>query len=308
MSNDSYTPMGVSSTFTVVADPDNAPLVYTQPTCVGPDAVGLDVFYENVASPPNGAWIGIWPEGADRYDFSLSWSYVPSGSSDGEGFFWFSGTIGDNETYPLGRYEVRVLNSFRRIWHTAYFDVSDGCPTPTVDRNRDFYQVGDIITASWATLESNPDYAVGLIDVLEDPATGNYLEATGTSSNPAGDAFFTAPSPGKYQINAFHQYALSVVAESESFIVCPDGQVPDCLEVCRDETLIRPFECLDTGPPRGDSGSVDSGATGDSGGGGGGDSGMFGDSGGSIGDSGASGGDSGGGDSGGSGDSGLGPV
>ncbi len=269
MSGDSYTPMGASDVFAVVPNPDTLPAVWTNPTCVAPDAVGIDVFYINVATPPAGVWVGIWDEGADRYSFAYSWDYVPSGTPEGDGFFWFSGAVGVDATLPVGRYEVRLMNSSRRIGYTGFFDVNPACPDATVTADREFYQVGDRIEVSWTGMEDNPEYKVGVFDTALDDAVDDYNSEEFTFTAGSGLIEFDATDPGIYTANGFHQYSRAVVGQSDPFIVCPEGEVPDCTNTCTDETTVRPFECPDTGPvDTGDSGatpdSSDSADSGDS--------------------------------------------
>jgi hypothetical protein len=266
MSSDGYNGMGASDVFSVEPDPDTLPAVWTVPTCVAPDATTIDVFYKNISTPPNGVWVGIWEEGADRYSFSFSWSYVPSGSADGTGEFWFSGFIGVDATLPVGRYELRLMNSARRIGYTGFFDVDPACPTPELVTDRAFYQVGQRVQLSWAEMEQNPEYEVGIMDTSMDPSVDDYESEEFTFSTEAGTIEFDALTPGIFTGNAFHQHSRVVVGQSDEFIICPDGEVPDCTNECRDETIVNPFDCVDTGPiDSADSGATDSADSADSG-------------------------------------------
>ena len=263
MHADSFTPMGSSEVFTVIADPEQAPRVYTRPTCVEPSTTEITIGYENVSTPPNGAWIGLWPEGSDAYDFSLSWVYVPNGTPAAEGFLCFSGSLVDEAdpelgcvegTLPEGRYELRVMNKQRRIGYVSYLDVSDDCPSATIETRLPFYQIGDDIDVEWSGMEANAEYMVGILPEGDTEAVVSAF----TDGAESGSMDFLAVSGGMHTAIGFHQWNDDVVAESDPFIVCPSGEVPDCDWVCRSEEEIMPFECWPSDP-------VDSGDSGEGG-------------------------------------------
>jgi len=222
-----------------------------------------------VSTPPNGAWVGLWPEGADAYDFSLSWVYVPHGEASAEGFLCLSGALVDEEdlalgcvpgTLPEGRYELRVMNKQRRIGYMSYLDISSDCPTASVETRLPFYQLGEDIEVEWSGMEDNPEYMVGIVPDGEMAA----VVSDYTDGAESGSVDFMAVSEGIHTAIGFHQWnddvetpdvAENVVAVSDQFIVCPVGEVPDCDWVCRSEEEVMPFECWPPEPTdSGDSG------------------------------------------------------
>ena len=256
MHADSWTPMGSSIEFEILFDPAMSPIVYSTPTCVASDTEQIAIGYRNVSGPPNGTWIGIWPEGADRYSFSESWVYTPFGVPAAEGFLCFSGTLVDEGdplagcapgTLPEGRYELRVMNQYRRIGETSVFDVSDSCPEPEISTSSLHYQLGDTVTINWDMMETNPDYRVGPLP----NGTAVPTVSVETAALASGSADVVADVLGDHTAVAFHQYTDIMVGTSERYIVCPVGEVPDCEWICT--AGIEPFECppdpTDSGDP-----------------------------------------------------------
>ncbi len=237
MVDDKYDVIGQSDTFEVILDESLAPHVWSIPTCIFPGTPDLFVAYDNILLGGE-AWIGIFDAGSPADAFSLVWSWMGEAESG-------SGVL-PTDFLAEGTYEIRILDGDREIAVQSTLVVSAECPVSTVTRDRDFYQVGDTITASFSDFNGHEDEMVGYQQVGLDPVFDPYEASGSTGSAISGAVEFVASTPGTYLARGFMEWSKFVTAESAEFIICPIGQVPDCNGVCTNEGLIDPFEC-DTG-------------------------------------------------------------
>jgi hypothetical protein len=59
----------------------------------------------------------------------------------------------------------------------------------------------------------------------------------------SGTVEFTAGDPGIYIVRGYMEWSDYVFENSEDFIICGVGMVPDCNGVCQPDWLVDPFEC-----------------------------------------------------------------